>query len=436
MLINFNVRNFLSLKENTELSLEAGERLRKFNDTNTIKIGKLRLLKNIIIFGPNGSGKSNLIMALGQMRRIVLNNTKSINSRLILFPFFFDNHNNNSTSYNIEFIANSIRYEFEFTYDQSQFLSEKLMYQNSDGKKEIYYYRNKSEFEVTPTKYYELASMVRKNSLFLFALQDLNDSHAINVMEWFNNYLILENNTSIEDMIDILKNKEIKKAFLKLLLLADFNIKDIEFSKKEVAIEDPQNSQGTNFDSSDETKSNFRVVTTINTIYHQYDFNKNDLKEVKIPLSFESSGTRKFIEIILSILHSNNKGKVLIFDEFDDSFHLKVSQALIKLFNSEFNNNQFILTSHELQHLDCDLRKDQLYLVEKDFNGESQLYSLFDFNKLSTSGSSIYENKNSRHDISFTKRYLEGQFGSLPNIDFDNLFYELSNVMGSNGENE
>ena len=68
MLIDFTMKNFKSFKDETTLSLETGERLSKFRESNTISVGKISLLKNLLIFGPNGSGKSNLLDGLKLMQ--------------------------------------------------------------------------------------------------------------------------------------------------------------------------------------------------------------------------------------------------------------------------------------------------------------------------------------------------------------------------------
>ena len=50
MLIDFEVENFLSFKNNTILSMETGQRLKKFKD-NTFTKNKFSLLKSSIVFG-------------------------------------------------------------------------------------------------------------------------------------------------------------------------------------------------------------------------------------------------------------------------------------------------------------------------------------------------------------------------------------------------
>ena len=133
----------------------------------------------------------------------------------------------------------------------------------------------------------------------------------------------------------------------------------------------------------------------------------------------ESSGTKKMMLVALTLLDSLHMDRVIVMDEFDDSFHLSLTQTLLNIINSESNTNQFIFTSHNLNLLDSKLRVDQIYLIEKDFLGKTEVYSLFDFNGI---------NGVSRNDISFAKRYLKGQFGALPDIDLegiDQLFKEI-----------
>ena len=47
------------------------------------------------------------------------------------------------------------------------------------------------------------------------------------------------------------------------------------------------------------------------------------------------------------------------------------------------------------------LRRDQIYLIEKDKYGESELYSLLDYKKI-------------RSDASYDKDYLLGKYGAVP----------------------
>ena len=75
-----------------------------------------------------------------------------------------------------------------------------------------------------------------------------------------------------------------------------------------------------------------------------------------ISINAESDGTKEMVIIALTILLRRTESKVILIDEFDDSFHLDLSKALLDVFNTKENINQFILTIHELQLMDHHLQ--------------------------------------------------------------------------------
>ncbi|MCT0021424.1 hypothetical protein EFM35_08300 [Weissella cibaria] len=88
---------------------------------------------------------------------------------------------------------------------------------------------------------------------------------------------------------------------------------------------------------------------------------------------------------------------------------------MLKIFNHEQQHNQFIVTTHSLDLMDEDLRVDQIWFVEKNEFGESELYNLFDFDMPSTT----------RGDYSYKKRYIAGLFGATQIVNQNRL---LQNV--------
>lgn len=76
----------------------------------------------------------------------------------------------------------------------------------------------------------------------------------------------------------------------------------------------------------------------------------------------------------------------------------------------EFNKNnaQLIFTTHDTNLL-CygKYRRDQIYFVEKDKYGASEMYSLVEYKE---------EGKTIRKDRSFEKDYIEGRYGAIPFI--------------------
>ena len=126
---------------------------------------------------------------------------------------------------------------------------------------------------------------------------------------------------------------------------------------------------------------------------------------LKIELSNESAGTQAFIILALHfLLTQKNQGKVILVDEFNSSFHIELSEALLNLINRTKQNNQFILTTHELFLMDYELRKDQIYFAEKDREGSTDLFSLFDF----------AESERKLKNVTYERDYLNGRYGGMP----------------------
>jgi AAA15 family ATPase/GTPase len=68
------------------------------------------------------------------------------------------------------------------------------------------------------------------------------------------------------------------------------------------------------------------------------------------------------------------------------------------------NNAQLIFTTSATELLDYTIfRKDQIWFTEKDKDGETQLFSIQDFDGVPD-------------DTPFDRWYLQGKFGALPNI--------------------
>jgi AAA15 family ATPase/GTPase len=119
----------------------------------------------------------------------------------------------------------------------------------------------------------------------------------------------------------------------------------------------------------------------------------------------ESDGTLRIIDLI-PLLYSQDS--VFLVDELDRSMHPSLSYKLVELFLTNQNTSQLIVTTHEDHLLNLDLlRRDEIWFVEKDLKGSTDLYSLEEFTP--------------RHDKDIQNGYLLGRFGAIPimgNIDF------------------
>jgi AAA15 family ATPase/GTPase len=131
-----------------------------------------------------------------------------------------------------------------------------------------------------------------------------------------------------------------------------------------------------------------------------------------MPLSEESSGTLKMFALYQPIQDVLERGSTLFIDELNARLHpLLVRNIILTFTNSEINKNnaQLVFTTHDTWQLSNDLlRRDEIWFVEKDKDGVSDLYSLSDF--LDSEGEKI------RKDEVYAKNYLVGKYGAIPKL--------------------
>ena len=425
MLIEFIVENYLSYRDETIFSMETGANLRKYSHTNTLRINSAtKVVKNAVIFGANGSGKSNLLFAIATMRRMILSPTASITEELEYSPFLLDETKKNQpTKFGVRIALENQIWDYEFEYNEDEIISEKLVNITTKGKEKVYFNRNKQDFE-GKNSLKKMFKQTRKNKLFLVDAQNRNDPVCIKIFEWFDEKLIIFTGEIDNEYYAKLKDDDTKRIFLDLMKLTDFNIIDVEVEEDIEPIDERvfrALTILTDGEDADIEKFKNRKTTKLYLVYKKYDSEGRVVGKGRIPYSMESSGTRRLINIFLMVIISFNESVTILMDEFDDSFHLNIAQAVIKLINTPENKNQFIFTTHNLNLLDCGLRVDQIYFVEKTFYSRSDLYSLFDFDEITGT---------SRSDISFASRYLKGQFGAVPFIDINSIYELLGEING------
>ena len=128
-------------------------------------------------------------------------------------------------------------------------------------------------------------------------------------------------------------------------------------------------------------------------------------KNLLLPLHLESNGTIRIFNIMPTILKNLEMGGVLCIDEMDVKLHPLLFKKIVNMYMDKSinkNNAQLIYTAHSTFLFNSnDLRRDELYLIDKDKLGISKLYSLSEF-------------RNLRVDADYEKKYLTGQFGAIP----------------------
>lgn len=416
MLLQFNVKNFMSIKDEIVLSLNANAA--KEHEGNLINYNGNRILSSIAIYGANAAGKSNIFKALTTAILFVRNsNSMQINSLTGLMPFCLDDESKDKpTKLDFLFTYNGIKYSYGFTGDQYN-IYEEYLYEYKSFKPTVIFER----YDINSYKYTAIYANLKQyesknanNKLFLCTATAWNCQATKNAFMWFSENI--DTYTSLNMQIgnayfnEIDKRKDdpkFKKLLLEMLKHADINISDYDFESRK--IQDMSKIMlppgiTLNAEMANEIINNakeYRLET-----HHNIE-TKEGIKDYKLNFDVESDGTKLVFAYAPIILEALENGRTIIIDEIDSCLHPILLSYLISIFNDKTQNKngaQLIFNTHDTSLLDLSrFRRDQIYFVEKNnLNGITDLYSLADFSPRKTD------------DI--RKGYMQGRYGAIPLI--------------------
>lgn len=399
MLVQFLLKNVLSFREETIIDMTAINAYKE-HECNLIDIGTgERFLRVASIYGANASGKSNLNIAMHYFQNIVRDSLNNVNdgSETVLskyyVPFLFEEIFENSEYQIVEIVGDfEYRYGFEFN---AECITAEWLY-----RKNLKTNRTTTVFERT-TKEVQFGAYVRKEcepykdqipeeTLVLSVFNKLRLKTDIFKMVYSSimDTLVLspdfgENTGFLDTFLPQVIDRE-KDKLIEFLTAIDTGIHDITYD-----------------DSDKEMK--FETV-------HR----GKDGKEYTLSLFFESEGTIKSIMLFIYSRMAIISNRSLFVDELNIKLHPLLLKFIIDLFYENDSSAQLIYTTHDTTLMDKKFfRRDQIWFVQKNEFGYSELVALSDFKV--------------RSDASFEKDYLAGIYGGIP------LLKEFHVKAGKNG---
>ena len=298
------------------------------------------------------------------------------------------------TYFLVKFLKNNKIFTYELEYIEERVIKESLVVNDR-----MIFSRNDDEVFL-PHSLTPLSSTIRKNQLLLFFAQTNNILEAKEAYEWFVVDIVIPdtNDLNLSILKELKQNKALKRKLILFLQAADFNILDIEVRERVRKV--PSIFSFSLNNDNPELKTGELVERKVVEIYCIHQKNNDD--KFVLNLSEESEGTKIFLILATYVLRALGRNTVFLIDEFDASLHIKLTEVLLKLFNQWNERSQFIVTSHSFDLMGKSLRPDQIYFVEKDRFGKSELYSLFDFDDISLKS----------HKYKYKLRYLQGIYGA------------------------
>lgn len=415
MLVEFSVSNYLSFKDKRSLSLQSTPIK---DHPECVITNRHKLLKGAVIYGANASGKSNFVRAVSTMRRLVLRSFEmSSATELDITPFLLHSGFESKPShFEAVFLINSTRYRYGFEVDNTSVRGEWLFEAKKYTEKPLFI-RENGGIHVFPAfkEGKDLEEKTRDNSLFLAVVDQFNGTIAKNIVHWFSS-LITVSGLSHEGYklvtFKMLEDDITKPALQKFYDKLDLGFDDLKIVKKTFDSGELSQNVPEAILQQMVTDLEGKTLVHVKTLHKKYNDDQGIVKLEEFDLrSQESAGTNKIFNISGPIFDVLAGGGVLLVDELDASLHPLLTISIAKLFNSCENNPrnaQLIFSTHDTNLLRYgNYRRDQVFFVEKDKFGASDLYSLVEYNE---------NGKKVRNDRSFEKDYIQGRYGAIPYI--------------------
>ena len=400
MLLEFCVKNFLSIKDDLKLSFVATtlkESLSEPNDVIRISDMGLALVRSAVIYGANASGKTNVLKAIAFYKSFIMNSFKNgqagesidvenfrLNASTVQEP----------TTMEATFTVGEYLYRYGFEVGEKAVHAEWLYRRmNRKRSKEVeIFYREETGVTVhakSPLMQDLLnRKMVRDNALLLSTAAQFNETTAVDILHWLSDTQVLfcsEDDKMWLQAIRHLDDEKMRERIVRFAKYADLGIENI-------------------------TKIGNRIVSS----HRQYDDEGRETNDVAFSFSGnESEGTIKYFSLAYPIIDALDNGKRLVVDELDSKLHPLLVRKIVTLFNSAETNPkgaQLLFTTHDTFLLSAGLfRRDQVWFTQKDNFGATEAYSLAEYK---VRGSSPFE-----------RDYLQGKFGATPIIgDMETIF--------------
>lgn len=449
MLIRFNVKNFLSFSEREdgkteEFSMIAGKVRSKRE--HIYDNGKVKMLKFAAVYGANAAGKSNLVKAMEFMQRIVLLGLPE--GHTDKYCKISEDNKEKESYFEMEIMLGEkyYAYGFELILNQSEFISEWLVELTADNKENLIFSRDirkgiykfgnsvKTKGLIDKLDVYAediqedssvlLLSIMNQNKKTLY--QQYKDAAVFqDVYQWIrmgldinypdrpiSDYSYMADTENVEEVCRIISAfgtgitgfKMVKVPIEKVLGHLPKEIRDdLVANIEKKTIEQKSN----------EKAKSFGIIMRSNRDFFIVDIDKDDnitcrtikfshgKENILFNLSEESDGTVRILDLLEVLL--SRKGKTYVIDELDRCLHPSLTYKFVDTFLqlAEQKDIQLIVTTHESRLLDFDLlRRDEIWFVNKRKTGESDIYSL--------------EEYNARFDQKIDKAYLEGRYGGVP----------------------
>ncbi len=417
MIREFWVKNYLSIRDKQELNFLAKG---PSSELVTEVAEGVFLYKLGILYGSNASGKSNMLIALDEVFRLLIQPKSDANQEIGGYiPFVLTK--DEPTEMYVSFYANGIRYDYEVKFNDKYILSENLYYYPK-GSKSLFYERTyvgdnvqaEIKFGSSLKLFLKTQESIRENTLNNHSVLSVcrkaalkEDIAPFNTLHnWvMANYHDVDGDGE-KGLVEILKeaysDPKKRKFYNTMLQKADLNIMEYRpvVEDRFVPNEFRERIQKENIP--EEMKEALLRPTSdsISFVNHSAD------GDFEIPIRWQSKGTQKYIRILEALYDMITGAHVYYLDELGEDLHYDLLYYYLNVFIFNSEKSQLIITSQETTILSQDLINENrgvVWFVEKNRETASSEYSR---------GDSFGLHKN----LSLYNSYRIGRMGAKPEL--------------------
>lgn len=402
MIHEIRIANYYGVKDENVLDLRIPKNapdLPRFRRSRSRK--DVRLPTVVTLFGPNASGKSTILRALTSTIRFVCTSFDlGVEESIPNFQAFMsDEYGAKPTRVSVVFdaawLAKSpedeaqlFRYELELTSSDGLPVSRNIaayeaLFHFPKGKRRRLFERT-SEEKIYLSREFGIGAndprlrAVRKNCSVISTLAKLNNELAIRI---YTDLVNLQSNLWGVTRAQVQAGQAIQTYSKHPELLERLNHELHRFDVGISRMELQQAESGT------------------------FAWFRHDGLAAPILLDEESSGTQHFVSMFPMLNFVLHAGHIAVFDEFDADLHPDLVRELFDWFHSTERNPhgaQVFVALHNAALLDF-LEKEEVFLVQKDLFGATEIYGAADVKGL-------------RREVSIYNKYMGGELGALPRI--------------------
>ena len=433
MIINISIENWMSFREKVTFSMIASRERQHGHRIRRLKTYQTRVLPIAAIYGGNASGKTNFFKALSFAKNLVVKGTSQPDRPIPVKTFKLRSKRSRRAQppsrFSFELLIDEVIYEFSFAVNSREVLEEKLVAISSASEKVLYDRRLREpnfHDSIVDDEFLEFAFRgTRSNQLFLTNSVSQNVDNFLPVYHWFAETLVLVAPDSrfepFEQFFD--EESSLRSVMNEKLQQLDTGIAKLASEKVQFESLPLPESLRTELEEEVKEDSTIRLRAEPDNERYLLTRKNGDLiakklvtihtnadgTTTKFEIGQESDGSQRVLDLLPAFLElsTHDSNRVYVIDEVDRSLHTLLVRELLEAYLSTCStetSKQLLLTTHDVLLMDQKLlRRDEMWVAERDASGNSALASFSEYSKI-------------RYDKDIRKSYLQGRLGGIPRI--------------------